>query len=203
MNRLRLETRVDRHPYWPDSVWVALFVDGLELTSREWPSVIDLNQLRASANAEGEFFIFTCECGDAGCAGIERPVTVARNAAGLYWQLGDAWRFIGVTPGEGRDWEEQANTADGGAAAGVPREFAFAPDQYAAAIEQDINSARAFTSRLDGLITFTPDTNLTILRYPDLSLAEARRQQTDQLTAWRVQHPLPTGPARWGRMSRA
>jgi hypothetical protein len=203
MNRLRLEYRIDRHPYWPDSVWTALFVDGQEITSREWPSVIDLTQLRRSAGEDGEFFIFTCECGDAGCAGIDEPVSVTRDADGIRWQLGDAWRFIGVSPDEGRDWEEQSAGANGGAVAGVPRDFLFSAEQYAAAVEQDVSSGQAFVARLDRFITITPDSNLAVLKFPDLDPAEASRRQSDALGAWRVEHPLPPGPARWGRISRS
>ncbi len=200
MNRLRLEYRVDRHPYWPDGVWTALFIDGQEITSREWPSLVDLTQLRRSAEEDGEFFIFTCECGDAGCAGIDEPVIVTRDAESVHWQLGDAWRFIGVSPEAGRDWEEQARGADGGAAANVPREFVFSAEQYATAIEQDISAGQAFVARLEGFVTVTPDTNLAILKYPELEPMEASRRQNAALDAWRAEHPLPPGPTRWGWM---
>lgn len=199
-SRLRLEQRVERHPYWPESVWIALYVDGVELTSRDWPSVVDLDQLQASARADGEFEIFTCECGDAGCAGIEQPVTVRRDAAGVHWELGDAWRFIGVAPREDEDWDEQARKAAGGAAAGVPREFLFAPDAYAAAIEQDVAAVRAFVDRLDEFVTFTPDRNAATLKFPDLTASEALQRHGDALETWRRRHPLPPGPARWGRL---
>jgi hypothetical protein len=200
MSRLRLEHRIERHPYWPESVWIALYVDGVEITSREWPSVVDLEQLRASARQDGDYFIFTCECGDAGCAGIDEPVTVRRDAAGVHWDLGDAWRFIGVAPRDDEDWEEQAGRAAGGAEAGVPRTFVFAADAYADAIEQDVASAQAFIARLDEFATFTPDRNAAMLKHPDLPAEEALRRQSEALETWRREHPLPPGPARWGRL---
>jgi hypothetical protein len=200
MNRLRLEHHLDHHPYWPDGVWIALYVDGRELTSRDWPSVVDLAQLQASVHEDGEFFIFTCECGEAECAGIEEPVTVTRDAEGVRWRLGDAWRFIGLRPESDRDWDEQVQEAAGGAAAGVPREFLFAHDHYAAAIEQDFDAAHAFVSRLDEFVTFTPDRNLCLLKSPDLPPEEALRRQAEELESWREQHPLPPGPARWGKL---
>jgi len=203
MNRLRLEHRLERHPYWPDSVCTALFVDGQELTCREWPSVVDLTQLQASADHDGTFYLFTCECGEPRCAGIEEPVTIRHDAAGVHWQLGDAWRFVGVQPHEGEDWEAQVRHAAGGAALGIPHEFVFPHAQYAVHIEQDIRAGQALITRLDRFVTFTPDINLAVLQYPDLPSAAAHQRHAAAFSAWREQHPLPPGPARWGRMSDA
>lgn len=191
MNRLRLEWRLEQTPDWPDSVWLALFVDGVELTNRAWPAVIDLDQLQASVDQDGDFAIFTCECGEASCAGIAEPVRVRRDAVGVRWRLGDAWRFIGCTPRPGVDWDEQARTAAGGAAAGVPGELCFAAEHYAAAIAQDIAGARAFVARLDRFVTFTPEENAGALKYPDLASAAARQRQQEAFAAWRAAHPLP------------
>jgi len=191
MNRLRLEPRLDHEPHWPDGVWLALFVDGIELTNRAWPSLIDLDQLQASVARDGEYAIFTCECGEANCAGIEEPVRVRHDAGGVRWWLGDAWRFIGCAPGVGADWETQVRTAAGGAAAGAPRELCFAAEHYAAAIAQDIAGARAFVARLDRFVTFTPEANAAALKYPDLPPAAAAQRQQEALAAWRAMHPLP------------
>lgn len=46
---------------------------------------IDLAALARSCRANNEYWIFTCDCGEPGCARIERPVAVARQDGFTVW----------------------------------------------------------------------------------------------------------------------
>ena len=50
-----------------------LLVDGNHLN---YGYCLDYRQLTKSAFAEGDFYFFTCGCGEAGCAGINEPTEV-------------------------------------------------------------------------------------------------------------------------------
>jgi hypothetical protein len=46
---------------------------------------VDLTELAKTLDTDGEFFIITCSCGDAGCAGINEGVQVTREHNVLRW----------------------------------------------------------------------------------------------------------------------
>jgi|GEM_PF-894532 len=50
-------------------------------------SYIDPVALVASAVGNGEHFLFTCSCGDHGCVGIDKGVTVVHDANFVRWKI--------------------------------------------------------------------------------------------------------------------
>ena len=53
---------------------------------------MDLRELVASTRRNGEFWIFTCGCGEPGCAGIEEPVRILHCPEEVVWQIPRAIR---------------------------------------------------------------------------------------------------------------
>lgn len=50
---------------------------------------IDMSALTASTQRSGEFYIFTCGCGDSGCAGIDDGVIVLYRCDTISWLIPD------------------------------------------------------------------------------------------------------------------
>ena len=48
---------------------------------------IDYKALVRSAREEGDYFILTCSCGDAGCAGLFAPIQVRHHAESIAWHI--------------------------------------------------------------------------------------------------------------------
>jgi hypothetical protein len=53
---------------------------------------IDLNELRKTLQHGGEFFIITCACGNAECAGIRQGIKVIRDDKKVSWVVRDRGR---------------------------------------------------------------------------------------------------------------
>jgi hypothetical protein len=93
MNRLKVRTRVSREgeykfggSFVDRSLWTEILVDDELLLDFEglWLAV-DLGQLTLSLQGDGEFFILTCTCGVADCAGLTTGVQVYRDAENVHW----------------------------------------------------------------------------------------------------------------------
>ncbi len=63
-----------------------LTVDGAYVhdSQNHW---VDPMDLAASADSPGEYFIFTCNCGDPGCVGIDRGVQVTHTSGNVVWTV--------------------------------------------------------------------------------------------------------------------
>jgi hypothetical protein len=48
---------------------------------------IDYRELTKSAFADGEFYFFTCGCGEPACAGINEPIEVTSDGDKVYWHI--------------------------------------------------------------------------------------------------------------------
>ena len=48
---------------------------------------IDYRALVHSLTADGNFYIFTCGCGEAGCAGINEPIQIHRASGVVEWNI--------------------------------------------------------------------------------------------------------------------
>jgi len=49
---------------------------------------VDLQQLSESlVGTDGEYFIVTCSCGDAACAGIMQGVNILHQGGNIHWQM--------------------------------------------------------------------------------------------------------------------
>ncbi len=63
---------------------INISIDGMTVDE---PHPIDLRELVRSCSDSGHFFIFTCGCGDAGCANIHDGVQITRHANSVCWQF--------------------------------------------------------------------------------------------------------------------
>ncbi len=64
----------------------AIFINGKSLAPE---NPIDLIHLSKSCQLSGEFFIVTCGCGDAGCAGIDDGIRVTHLDDRIVWEVPD------------------------------------------------------------------------------------------------------------------
>lgn len=82
LNRLMVIT----HPGKGSSLRTEIRVDNRLLCDFDgWGLGVDLCELGRSLRWDGEYFIVTCRCGHAGCAGIRRGVDVHREDGRIYW----------------------------------------------------------------------------------------------------------------------
>ena len=86
MNELSLDLAVAREDAKDLEVVCEAHVDGVSLANPKQYSIA-LSDLRASADAPGSYFLITCSCGDAGCAGIESPVKVMHETGTVTWEI--------------------------------------------------------------------------------------------------------------------
>jgi hypothetical protein len=63
-----------------------LFVNDVPLADFSYFAT-DLNELLASTEKDGEFFILTCWCGVPGCAGLGQGIKVRREPKVVYWRM--------------------------------------------------------------------------------------------------------------------
>ena len=85
MNSLAIQAQFD-----PESknLYAEIMIDDQPLVNPKRDDLaIDLVELNKTLEQGGEFFIITCTCGDAGCAGIERGVQVHHESAMVQWQF--------------------------------------------------------------------------------------------------------------------
>ena len=69
-----------------DYLIVALKVNEGSLTDFSYFAT-DLHELIASKEADGEFYIITCWCGDPGCAGIWQGIRVRHDSGMVQWHV--------------------------------------------------------------------------------------------------------------------
>lgn len=63
-----------------------LIVDETEIVDLDG-AALDLAELQRSVDRDGEFFIFTCWCGDPGCGGINAGVCVSHKGDIVTWEV--------------------------------------------------------------------------------------------------------------------
>lgn len=110
---------------------------------------IDPVQLASSAGHSGEFYIFTCNCGDPGCVGIDRGVMVTHGAEEIVWRL----RMPMGWPAEEElpDWAHEV-------------ELHFPRDEYVNIVDSALQQAKALVRHWRSPGRLWPG--------PDLSVAE-------------------------------
>lgn len=64
----------------------AILINGKNVSTK---NPVDLRQLVKSCQLSGEFYIFTCGCGNAGCAGIEDGIRVNHLMESITWEVPD------------------------------------------------------------------------------------------------------------------
>jgi len=87
MNDIRISTTLSLDEKMPDDAYIDfnLSVDGQYL--HEVNVYIDPVALVTSATMSGEFFIYTCDCGNPACQGIEDGVMISHTEDSVIWRL--------------------------------------------------------------------------------------------------------------------
>ena len=96
---------------------------------------LDLYELVRSTKGEGEFFLITCTCGEAGCAGIFDGVLVTHEGESIRWKV--------PTP-------LQAPDTDCGVAELNYDEFVFERNSYVKVIREALMQLKEYISSFDG-----------------------------------------------------
>lgn len=89
MNTLLVQTEVStREGSSGQKLRTEILVDNEPLVdfARYWLAV-DLHQLALSLGGDGEYYVITCVCGAAGCAGIWRGIEVHHDAGRVHWTV--------------------------------------------------------------------------------------------------------------------
>lgn len=132
MNRLTIKSRILSRDLESDVIVTEVFADGRPLIDFESNTLsTDLLSLERSIHQDGEFFIVTCACGHAGCAGIREGIRVTRADKNVHWVV----RGIGET-----------------------QTFYFEPKAYESAIRQGIQQLQELVDRTG--LRVVPDYNL-------------------------------------------
>ncbi len=80
-------------------------IDGVQINSKY---AVSLRNLIDSLYLEGSYYIFTCSCGNSGCAGIDEGVKVSFEKDLIHWQVRDP---ISTSGYESYDaWNAEAKT---------------------------------------------------------------------------------------------
>ena len=89
MNTLSVRNELQTSKYCTEKLLVSCIdVDGTPLN--DFTRVVtDLQQLQISTRQSGTFFILTCTCGDAGCAGFFRGILVQHTETTIEWSILD------------------------------------------------------------------------------------------------------------------
>ena len=86
MNQLTLRLKPHRQDEQTEYLVVEISVDGNILTDFD-DFATDLPELIRSSERDGNYFILTCWCGDAGCAGLRHGISVHHGRGNIFWQL--------------------------------------------------------------------------------------------------------------------
>ena len=81
---LRLRHVVDCENGEPECLVAVLEFNGEQANASD-PEHVDLNHLKTSLDRDGTFFIWTCSCGDPGCAGLFDGVRVTHSGGRTLW----------------------------------------------------------------------------------------------------------------------
>lgn len=108
----------------------AVYINGENLAP---DNPIDLAHLCKSCQLNGEFFIVTCGCGDAGCAGIDDGIRVSHFDGRIVWEVPTPLSYRGMT-------EEEVDEATKNR---KYRKFNFQPGAYFSAVQEGLREAKA------------------------------------------------------------
>jgi hypothetical protein len=130
MNEIRISVTLSLDETHPEDAYIDfnLSVDGQFLHD---PNVyVDPVDLVTSSTMSGEFFIYTCDCGDPSCLGIDDGVVVAHAGDTVTWRLRNpiSWPPDDPMP----DWAHDA-------------EFTFSREQYVQQIALALDHAKRLT----------------------------------------------------------
>lgn len=93
---------------------------------------IDLRQLAKSCQLSGEFFIVTCGCGEAGCAGIDDGIRVTHFDDRIIWEIPNPLSYRGMAQEEVEFVNENR----------IYKKYTIEPVAYIATFQQGLAAAR-------------------------------------------------------------
>lgn len=107
----------------------SVFINGENLA----PSyTIDWVDLAKSCQLSGEFFIVTCGCGQAACAGIYDGIRVTHLKDRIVWEIPEPISYNGLSDEEGDRMEQNR----------VYKHFSFEPGAYLHAVQEGLRLAK-------------------------------------------------------------
>ncbi|QGY41646.1 hypothetical protein GM415_16465 [Pseudodesulfovibrio cashew] len=147
MNEIRITATLSLDEKYPEDAYIDLnlSVDGQYL--HEVNVYVDPVALVNSASLSGEFFIYTCDCGNPACQGIDDGVMVSHTPDTVIWRLHNP---ISWPPEEPKpDWAHEA-------------EFRFPKDEYLQQIGTALDHAKRLARgyRTSGKLWVGPDLSL-------------------------------------------
>nr|WP_287413137.1 hypothetical protein [Pseudodesulfovibrio sp.] len=150
MSEIRISVTLSLDEKHPEDGYIDfnLSVDGQYL--HEVGVYIDPVNLVTSASISGEFFIYTCDCGNPACQGIEEGVNVSHTPETVVWRLKNP---ISWPPDESRpEWAHDA-------------EFVFPKDMYLQQISIALDHAKRLARgfNLSGKLWVGPDLTIEAL----------------------------------------
>lgn len=86
MNQLTLRLKPHGQDEQTDYLVVEVWVDGNVLANFD-SYATDLPELIRSSERAGDYFIVTCWCGQAECAGIRQAIQVRYDHGNIFWQV--------------------------------------------------------------------------------------------------------------------
>lgn len=93
---------------------------------------IDLIHLSKSCQLSGEFFIVTCGCGDAGCAGIDDGIRVMHFDDRIIWEVPDPISYNGLSDDAVKRASENR----------VYKKYSFEPQAYLLSVKEGLRMAK-------------------------------------------------------------
>lgn len=130
--RVSLTGPHDQHDELTPQVYLitqAVLINGENLAPE---NPIDLRQLAKSCQLSGEFYIVTCGCGDAGCAGIEDGIRVSHFPDRINWEVPEPISVGNLTE---KEYEQHLIKR-------TVRQYTFEPASYLAAVQTGLREAR-------------------------------------------------------------
>ncbi len=150
MNDIRLTATLSLDEKTPDEAYLDfnLSIDGQYL--HEVGVYIDPANLITSSTVSGEFFIYTCDCGNPACQGIEEGVMVSHTPDTVIWRLKNpiSWPLDEPRP----EWSHDA-------------EFTFTKENYIQQISTALDHAKRLARgfQTDGPLWVGPNLTLEAL----------------------------------------
>jgi hypothetical protein len=86
MNQLTLRLKPHGQDEQEEYLVVEVVVDGTALTDFDYYAT-DLPELIRSSERAGDYFILTCWCGQAECAGIRQGIHIRQEHGNIFWQV--------------------------------------------------------------------------------------------------------------------
>ncbi|WP_419787568.1 hypothetical protein [Pseudodesulfovibrio sp.] len=147
MNDIRISTTLSLDEKQPEDAYIDfnLSVDGQYL--HEINVYVDPVALVNSVSLTGEFFIYTCDCGNPACLGIDDGVQVSHTTDTVKWRLSNP---ISWPPDEPKpDWSHEA-------------EFIFSRENYEEQISTALEHAKRLAKgyRTKGMLWVGPDLSI-------------------------------------------